>query len=125
VASKKEWKRRAKLFEQQSHELFGQSVARAAELARIDEMLLSVEFAGPTIEAYVAQTQQFLQRLVEERGLSKKSSSARPTVVEMVPSTSAPRLRLSTSMEDDEPDGEYNFLESSDVNRLGTDATRG
>lgn len=126
MASKKRLKKYIKELERQNLELFNQSVARAEEIARIDVMLHDAEFPGPTIEAYVAQTQQFLQRLVEERGLRKKSSMGESVVVPMAPSISerGSGSYLSIAPENEaEDNGEYEFLQPSDVNRLGTDAT--
>lgn len=112
MASKKEWKRRCKAQERTANELFTQCVARAEELAVIDKMLLEAEFAGPTIEAYVAQTQQFLQRLVNERKLSKKSSLASPSDLPQESSTSAP---VSSSGQESIVEGEYNLMKMPSV----------
>lgn len=112
MASKKKWKKRALLAEHQAQELFAQSVARATELAKIDELLMNAEFEGPTIEAWVAQAQQFLQRLVDERGIIKKSSGGDRTVIPTAPSTSELHSRQSDTTTSD---GEYSFLTDADV----------
>lgn len=112
MASKKKWKKRALAAELQAHELFNQSVARAEELARIDILLMEAEFPGPTMDAWVAQTQQFLQKLVDERKLTKKSSTVDPIVTQTGPSTS---VQNSSSSRTTEPDGEYEFLEPAEV----------
>lgn len=113
MASKKEWKRRAKTQERLANQLFAQSVKRAEELARVDIMLKEVEFPGPDIESYVAQTQQFLQRLADERGLGKKCCSDDPTKPQTGTGISGQNTKPSTSSSS--PDGEYQFLTDDDI----------
>ncbi len=113
MASKKAWRKRAKYLEQENYNLFVRSTERAAELATIDTMLHNVEFPGPTIDAYVAQTQQFLQRLIEVRGIVKK-----PRLVE--------RFVVSSPRQDQSPDGEYTFLTEENLTPFaGPGAARG
>lgn len=122
MASKKKWKERAQAQERLANDLFSQLQARAGELQRIDQLLHDAEFPGPTIDAWCAQMQQFLNRLVEERGIVKKSYSGGPYDTKTVPSSSGPSSRpptgtvlSKTPMMDQTPDGEYKFLEPTDL----------
>jgi hypothetical protein len=111
VASKKKLKARLRRERKVADEMFVQIGMLAAQLQRVDELLSNAEFEGPTIEAWVAQAQQFLQRLVEERGIVKKSSGGDPAVIPMAPSTS----ELHSRQSEPTPDGEYSFLTDTDV----------
>lgn len=119
MASKKKLKARLKREQHISNEMFVQIGMLAGQLQRVDELLANAEFEGPTIEAWVAQAQQFLQRLVDERGLVKKSSGGDRAVIPTAPSTSELHSRRSEST----PDGEYSFLTEGEV--LAPDTNHG
>lgn len=112
MSSKKKWKKRAKRQERFADELFIQVTGLSGQLATIDNMLHDAEFPGPTIDAWVAQCQQFLNKLVEERGIVKKSSSGLPVETLIpVPSISGPNSGLYGSISNDT--GEYELLQDN------------
>lgn len=131
MASKRKWKKRAKKREEalnglssQYATLFDSNAERATQLARIDTMLMQAEFPGPTIEAYVAQVQRFLQDLVDERKLVKKSSGADPSGMRTEGFISGHPSKSSPSTEPSPPEGEMLILDdqpSAPWDRLGSD----
>lgn len=110
MASKKTWKRRAKTQSKIADDLFTQVTQLAGQLSVVDNLLVSTELPGPTIEAWAQQVRDLLAALVKERGLvsgmiyqafSEKGATA----------ASGPKIEASD-------DGEYTFLTDEDAKRF-------
>lgn len=113
MADKAEWKRRAREQERIADDLFSQLQLRAAELQRVDDLLVNAELPGPTIEAWVMQVRNLLSSLVTERGIVSGGIAEAFTLQRV-----APRSGPVTHEPDD---GEYTFLTDADLSmgRLG------
>jgi len=75
MASKKTWKRRAKMSEDEAKTLFLRLGERTAELQSLDDYLRKAELPGPTLDEWAYQIREFFRGLLALRGIVPQEMS--------------------------------------------------
>lgn len=111
MASKKTWKRRAKMSEGEAKALFLRLEQRTAELQQVDNLLRGAELPGPTLDMWAGQVRDFFRELLALRGIvpAEVSSTGIP-----IP-TGVPQQRVAQS--DPVGDGTHELMTHEDFVR--------